>query len=78
MIDLSQQLSELETLASAVDYDMVEYDQAKIDELAAKARDMRLAVIKLFGVDDITLFNILANARAVADTDRDEWEGNNL
>ena len=78
MINPSQQLSDLESLTSAVDYDMREYDQSKVDALARAAKAMSARIEDIFGVDHHQLCQLINNAHQVADTDRDEWEGNNL
>lgn len=78
MITASQQLSDLESLTSAVDYDMREYDQNKVDALARAAKAMSARIEDMFGVKYYELSAIIDDAIAVSDTDRDEWEGNHL
>jgi hypothetical protein len=73
MTDLSQQLSDLESLAYAIDYDMVEYDQAKIDELAAAVIAMEKTALRVFGATYSDVAAIINNARNIADTSADDW-----
>lgn len=74
MIDLGQQLSDLESLTSAVEYDLIEYDQAKFDALAAAAKAMSARIENIFGVNHYQLSQLIHNAHMVADTNKEEWE----
>lgn len=78
MISPSQQLLILANMATAVDYDMREYDQNKITALANAAKAMSARIEDIFGVDHHQLCQLINNAFQVSDTDRDEWEGNHL
>jgi hypothetical protein len=69
----SEQLSTLASLTSEVEYDLVEYDQAKIDALANAAKAMAARVEDIFGVNHYQLTELIRNAHMVADTDAGIW-----
>ena len=69
----SEQLSILESLTSEVEYDLIEYDQVKIDALANAAKAMSARVEDIFGVDHYELSNLIRNANQVSDTDANDW-----
>ena len=69
----SEQLSILESLTSEVEYDLVEYDQVKIDALANAAKAMSARIEDIFGVDHYQLSNLIRNANQVSDTDANDW-----
>ena len=69
----SEQLLNLATLTDEVLYDLVEYDQVKIDALANAAKAMSARVEDIFGVDHYELSNLIRNANQVSDTDANDW-----
>lgn len=69
----SEQLSILESLTSEVEYDLIEYDQAKLDALAAAAKAMSARIENIFGVDHYQLSNLIRNANQVSDISAEEW-----
>lgn len=69
----SEQLLNLVSLTNEIEYDLVKYDQVKIDALANAAKAMSARIEDIFGVDHYQLSNLIRNANQVSDISAEEW-----